>query len=84
MNRDEWIPVEVRKPTKEDADFAGCVLVWHLYNGCMVTGYHNVGENRFFTHWMPPPDAPEGAAKIKEDEIQYERGRHHLLTIKGY
>lgn len=58
-----WISVEERMPEKGDGDAHGCVLVWHAYQGVMVTGWHNVPNNRYHTHWMPPPGAPEAGQK---------------------
>ena len=44
----------------QDANATGCVLAWHRYNGCMVTGWHQFGRNRFLTHWQKTPGPPEG------------------------
>ncbi|NLV59169.1 MAG: hypothetical protein GXY67_10410 [Clostridiales bacterium] len=57
----EWIHRDERLPTAEDADAYGCVLVWHTFNGHMITGWHQLPSNRYFTHWMPTPCPPENA-----------------------
>ncbi len=54
-----WIDKALQQPTKADADPAGCVIVWHLYQGVMLCGWHTAVENRFMTHWMPPPERPK-------------------------
>lgn len=46
----EWISVESRLPTQEDADEQNCVLVYHLLQGVMVMGWHRVSENSYCTH----------------------------------
>lgn len=47
----DWIDRDERLPTEADADEFNCVLVWHVYNGVMITGWHNVAGNRFISHW---------------------------------
>ena len=64
-----WISMTDRKPTGDDADEYGCVLVWHLFQGAMITGWRNAGNGTYHTHWMPTPDAPEGV-KEKHKEIE--------------
>ena len=61
MDRDGWIPLSERRPTAEDGDAQKCVLVWHELSGCLLTGYHNIRNNEFITHWMPLPKRPETA-----------------------
>lgn len=71
MENEKWIDaIAERKPTKEDADERNCVLVWHVYNGVMVTGYHQFDSSRFLTHWMPCPKPPKNAAQ-RRAEIEY-------------
>lgn len=55
-----WIPISERRPTAQDADAWGCVLVWHVYNGTQMLGWDNpmLGTSKLITHWMSPPDAP--------------------------
>lgn len=60
----EWISVESRLPTQEDADEQNCVLVYHLLQGVMVMGWHRVSENSYCTHWMCPPMPPKEAARM--------------------
>jgi hypothetical protein len=58
-----WISTAERMPGEHDGDPQGCVLVWHEYQGVMVTGWHNVPKNQFFSHWMKPPGPAEGKGK---------------------
>lgn len=61
-----WVDKRERMPTREDADAQGCVLVWDINNGVMITGVNNhygVGRSPV-THWATPPEGPGGA----EDE----------------
>ena len=55
----DWISVDERMPTEADADEFNCVIVWHVYNGVMITGWHNVAYNRFISHWVPTIPRPE-------------------------
>lgn len=55
---DDWIPREVRMPTEEDADQFHCVMVWHVFQGLMVTGWFNVADNRFISHWARTAEPP--------------------------
>lgn len=57
-----WIDIADRLPGPADSDAQQCVIVWHFYNGVMVMGWHQVETNRYVTHWMPCPKAPEGRA----------------------
>lgn len=59
MTLDGWIQAKERLPKKEDADKFGCVIVWHTYQGALITGWHQVPNNRFMTHWMPTPKKPQ-------------------------
>lgn len=67
-----WIDAKDRKPTKDDADKKGCVLVWHRYDGAMVTGWHqfDTNANGFLTHWAPKPKPPEGFPAWEDEEEQ--------------
>lgn len=65
----EWILMSDRKPTSDDADEYGCVMVWHLFQGVMVTGWSIAGNGIYITHWMRTPDAPIGA-KDRQEEIE--------------
>lgn len=59
MDDDRWIDAKQRQPTKEDCDVFNCVLAYHIYNGSMVIGWHQVTPESMFTHWMPLPLPPE-------------------------
>ena len=61
----DWTPLETRKPTREDS-VDNCVLWWHVYNGVMISGYNGWQINRFFTHWMTPPEKPKDAPTVEE------------------
>lgn len=55
-----WNLCADRMPKERDADAWGCVLVWHKYQGVMVTGWHRVQENEFYVAWARTPMGPEG------------------------
>lgn len=57
--RETWINAESRPPTAADADEWGCVLVWHIYQGPMITSWRQVEKNCFMTHWQHTPIPPE-------------------------
>lgn len=57
----DWISIEERLPGPADADAQQCVIVWHIYNGAMMMGWHQVESNRYVTHWMHCPPKPEGS-----------------------
>lgn len=54
----DWIDREKRPPTEADADPTGCVLVWQIHNGAMITGIENATKSPYITHWMRLPGAP--------------------------
>ena len=58
----DWIRVSDRLPGPADSDAQQCVIAWHIYNGAMMMGWHQVERNRYVTHWMPCPPKPEGGA----------------------
>lgn len=64
-----WIDMSARKPTQDDADEYGCVIVWHLFQGVMITGWRNAASGIYHTHWQKTPDAPEGV-KERYKEIE--------------
>lgn len=53
-----WMDAAAKPPGEADADEFGCVVVWHLYNGCMVAGWKQARDNPFMTHWQPCPSPP--------------------------
>ena len=57
-----------RMPRKDEIGPNGRVIVWHRYNGAMISTTFQLRENQFMSHWMPYPDAPEGmeGALLKE------------------
>ena len=56
---DGWISKAERLPGPADADNQQCVVVWHELNGAMIIGWRQVEDNRFMSHWMPCPPAPQ-------------------------
>ena len=58
MDEHGWIRVSERLPGPADSDVQQCVIVWHRLQGVMYTGWHQVENNRFITHWMPVPPPP--------------------------
>ena len=66
----DWVNAGERLPTAQDADRAGCVLVWHKYSGVMVTGFHQFEHNTngFLTHWAPKPKPPYGFPEWEDEE----------------
>lgn len=54
----DWLVKTQTPPTAEDSDTAGCILVWHQYQGVMVYNWREAIINRFITHWMRAPGAP--------------------------
>jgi len=66
MPNSSWIEVETRKPTMEDADFHGCVLAWHVWQGVMIVQHTLIGKNSFYTHWMTPPEPPKDYKRIRD------------------
>lgn len=78
-----WISVQDRRPTADDADVYGCVEVWHIWQGVMIMGWHQVDNNRFVTHWMPTPDPPENHKKLRETwEKEMEKRYGNAADIK--
>ena len=63
---DDWICIRDRPPTEADADFYGCILVCHIWQGVMLIGWHRIHENRFYSHWMSPPGPPPNHKKLRE------------------
>ena len=57
-----WIAMDQRKPTPDDADIFGCILVCHQHNGVMVMGVESALSNSFVMGWVhtPRPMPEEG------------------------
>lgn len=55
----KWIDKKERMPQEKDADKQSCVIVWHKYQGAMVTGWMRARDSEFITHWMPTPEGPD-------------------------
>ena len=66
---EKWVSVLDRLPTEADADKGGCVLVWHIHQGVLLMGWHQVTSNRFFSHWMRAPMPPEGAERLRTEWV---------------
>ena len=56
----EWIPSKERKPTKEDADKYGRVLVMEIGMIAIVNYLGPINYPDRFPHWMPLPQTPKG------------------------
>lgn len=56
----EWIDKRERMPGAEDADVYGCVLIFDVNNGIMVSGWKNRQqlERGPVTHWARMPEGP--------------------------
>ena len=63
----EWILMQDRKPDENDADEWGCVIVWHLFNGAMITGWRNAVNGTYYSHWMHTPTPPINAEQQREE-----------------
>ena len=59
--KQEWISVEDRLPTKEDADENGEILAVAHKDGYVRSWSYDWLKNypTLFTHWMPLPEAPK-------------------------
>ena len=54
MNDATWRPIDTLKKTNED-DIRQ-ILVWHVYQGVMVSDTGQAKENQFNVYWMEIPD----------------------------
>lgn len=61
---DEWIDKEERMPRENECGSNGRIVVWHQFNGAMITNRNQLAENHFMKWWMPYPKPPEGAEKL--------------------
>lgn len=68
QNAHGWIDKETHPPSGADADEYGCVLVWHAFQGNMITGWRNALSNRFITHWQPTLPPPESTRREASQE----------------
>lgn len=50
---DDWIPCGEKQPVEADGDKNGKILVWHAFQGVMLTRWDRLMENRFHAYWMP-------------------------------
>lgn len=66
--RPAWVSLDRRRPTAEDADQWGCVLIWDINNGVMLAGWRNEQQlsRPYVTHWARTPEGPCG------EEIKHE------------
>lgn len=53
-----WIETSETRPGADDADYRGCVLGWHRYDGFVLRGWRRFGEDRYLERWMPVPPGP--------------------------
>ena len=51
-----WIHKNNRLPKAEDGDADGKVLVWHAYQGVMLTDWLACSKNPFCVYWMRTRD----------------------------
>lgn len=66
MTDNGWRETTPHSPTKRDGDANGCVMAWHIYNGCIVTGAKNARDSSFITHWQKLPPGPSGQAGMAQ------------------
>ena len=71
MKNDTWIDKNERLPTEQDADGDGLVLVWHRYQGTMITGWFQIKESTMFTHWQKAPDPPPGHEALRDVNLLF-------------
>ena len=57
---DEWIDMRERRPTKEDADQYGCVLVRHRNGDIRIQSYNPRLWSERYECWMRLPERPAG------------------------
>lgn len=48
-----WIHGKSRLPGEADGESDGKVLVWHAFQGAMLTRWDEYTNNRFNIYWMP-------------------------------
>lgn len=62
----EWVPIADRKPTKEDADEEGCVMVWHRRTGAQFCRWQDVKASENERYWTRLPERPKGEPSPRE------------------
>lgn len=70
----EWIHKDDRMPTEEERGPNGRIVVWHRFNGAMITNVFQLQENHFMQWWLPYPTPPEGTEKLLS-ELDEPRGK---------
>lgn len=53
-----WIETAETRPEAEDADYRGCVLGWHRWDGFRITGWRRFEEDKYLERWMRCPKGP--------------------------
>lgn len=61
-----WVRIGERRPTREDADEEGCVIVWHRRTGAQFCRWDMVEETTYQKWWITPPARPEGEPSPQE------------------
>lgn len=51
-----WIHKDSRLPAEADGDAGGNVIVWHAYQGAMLSQWHAFTKNSFNVYWMRVSD----------------------------
>lgn len=74
----KWIEKAERLPEQQDANEWGCVIVWHTYQGVMVTGWRNAKENSFVTHWMHAIPGPCQATQSRARDGEISQGHREV------
>lgn len=54
----DWIDKAQKRPNWQHADPQGCVMAWHKYQGCIITGWRRARDSEFITHWQRCPEGP--------------------------
>lgn len=67
MTDNGWRETTPNTPTRRDGDANGCVMAWHIYQGCIVTGAKNARDSSFITHWQKLPLGPDGQDGVEQE-----------------
>jgi hypothetical protein len=72
---DRWIPLSERRPTEEDADDKGYILVWSDVSRVTGSASLNYLANYDITHWRRTnlPQPTEEEIEAKEIEVAWNR-----------